>query len=58
MAPARTAAEVSEGLQQMFYVTGSYQGDVEMAQRIEEIMGRYGIDTDEIDEEEDFEGEI
>lgn len=57
-APARTTDEVAEGLQSMFYVTGSYEGDVALAQRVEDIVSRYGIDFDEIDEEEDFEGEM
>lgn len=56
--PARTTTEVVEGLSKMYYVTGSYEGDVELATRIENIMERHGIDPSEIDENEDFEDEV
>jgi len=53
--PATKAEQVSEGLAPMFYVTGTYEGDVKLATRVQEICERYDIVLD-YDEDEDFEG--
>lgn len=53
--PATKSAQVSEGLAPMFYVTGTYEGDVKLATRVQEICERYDIVLD-YDEDEDFEG--
>lgn len=54
-APANDPDQVSEGLAPMFYITGTYEGDVKLARRVKEICERYGIVLD-YDETEDFEG--
>lgn len=54
-APATDPDQVSEGLAPMFYITGTYEGDVKLARRVHEICERYGIVLD-YDETEDFEG--
>lgn len=53
--PATDPNQVQEGLAPMFYITGTYEGDVELAKKIQEICERYSIVVD-YDEEEDFEG--
>jgi hypothetical protein len=53
--PATTPEQVSPGLAPMFYVTGTYEGDVELARKVQEICERYDIVLD-YDEDEDFEG--
>jgi len=52
-APAQCPSEVIEGLSPMFYITNTYDGDVEIAQRIKDIHVRYNIKID--DEDEDLE---
>ena len=52
--PATDPAQVAEGLADMFYVTGTYEGDVEIATRVRDIRERYEIVAQD-DEEEDFE---
>ena len=54
--PAKDPAEVAEGLAPMFYVTGTYEGDVKLADRVRDIRERYEI-VAQNDEEEDF-GEV
>jgi hypothetical protein len=54
--PATEPSQVREGLATMFYVTGTYEGDVELADRVRDIRERYEI-VAQNDEEEDF-GEI
>lgn len=51
--PATSPAQVSEGLGGMFYVTGTYKGDVELARKIEDIIVRYDININETIEYED-----
>jgi len=53
--PATNPEQVSEGLAPMFYITGTYEGDVELATRVQEICSHYDIILDH-DEDEDFEG--
>ena len=50
-APAQCPDEVVEGLGAMFYITASYKGDVEIAQRIKDIHTRYNIEMDDDDED-------
>lgn len=54
--PGHLVSDVEKGLSAMFYVTGTYEGDVELMKRVEEIYERYGIDPTEMTdaEEEDF----
>lgn len=53
--PALTPDEVKDGLSIMFYVTGSYEGDLKLAKRIDKIRKSYEInESDEIDIEGDF----
>ena len=40
-APVEKAEDVPEGLAPMFYFSGTYEGDVAIANRIEEIKSRY-----------------
>ena len=54
--PAKDPSQVAEGLAPMFYVTGTYEGDVELAGRVRDIRERYEI-VAQNDEEEDF-GEV
>lgn len=43
--------EVPQGLMSMFYITGSYEGDLELNERLREIADRYQvIEEDEEDE--------
>lgn len=53
--PAKHPDEVDAGLAPMFYVTGSYNGDVDLAARVSEIVERYGVeDYYNEEDEEDF----
>lgn len=52
--PASSPSEVAEGLAPMFYVTGTYEGDMKLAERVRAIHERYDI-VEQDDEEEDFE---
>ena len=52
--PASDPAEVVPGLAPMFYITESYDGDMELAKKVHEIRDRYDI-TIADPEEEDFE---
>jgi hypothetical protein len=54
-APARDPKKVEKGLAPMFYVTGTYDGDVALAKKAQEIQIRYGVIEDN-PEEEDYEG--
>jgi len=51
--PATDPAKVVKGLAPMFYVTGTYEGDVELAKKAKAIIDRYDIEVDD-PEEEDF----
>lgn len=50
--PAKHPSEVEKGLAPMFYVTSSYEGDMELATRVQAICERYATSLD--DEDEDF----
>lgn len=50
--PARCREDVDKGLAPMFYVTGTYEGDIALADRVKEICERYNIE--ENDDDEDF----
>jgi len=52
--PASDPSEVVEGLAPMFYISGTYEGDVEIAERVHEIRDRYDIMVVN-PEDEDFE---
>jgi len=52
--PASDPSEVVPDLAAMFYVSGTYEGDIEIAKRVQIIRERYNI-VAENDEEEDFE---
>ncbi len=52
--PASDPSEVEQGLASMFYITGTYEGDVKIAERVHEIRDRYDIMVED-PEEEDFE---
>lgn len=54
-APALSPTQVSPGLGGMFYITNSYEGDVALAEKVEAIRNRYGIeihDVADLDEDE------
>ena len=53
--PATDPDLVVKGLAPCFYVTGTYEGDVDLARKAQEICERYDIELDH-DEDEDFEG--
>lgn len=53
-APAETPEQVSPGLSPMFYITGSYEADKELAAKIAEIRERYGIEIGEIEDDNDY----
>lgn len=53
-APAQSPEHVVDGLAPMFYVTLTYKGDLELAERVADIRRRYGIDLDEIEDYEDY----
>jgi hypothetical protein len=57
-APAQTPDEVPSDLGAMFYVTNSYEGDVAIAQHIQDIRERYGITRDDLDDLEIDEEEL
>lgn len=44
--PAQSLSQVEDNLPPMFYITGSYQGDKEIAARVERICERYQITLD------------
>lgn len=52
--PASDPTEVEQGLAPMFYITGTWEGDVELAKKVHAIRERYGIVVDD-PAEEDFE---
>lgn len=54
LAPASDPRDVEPNLSPMFYVTGSYEGDVELVTRIRDIRDRYDI-HEVAPEDEDFE---
>ena len=54
--PADDPAKVEPNLAPMFYVTGTYEGDLELAEKVKRIRERYDIVAQD-DKEEDF-GEI
>lgn len=49
-APATCPESVTPGLPTWSYVTGEYEGDVAIAARVKEIVDRYGIDVNDIDD--------
>lgn len=53
--PASDPSEVESGLAPMFYITLTYEGDVELAEKVKVIRDRYDIVAIN-PEEEDFEG--
>lgn len=54
LAPASNPDDVEPNLSKMFYVTGSYEGDVALVSRIKDIRDRYDL-HEVAPEEEDFE---
>lgn len=54
LAPASDPNDVEPNLAPMFYITGTYDGDVTLVSRIKEIRDRYDI-HDIAPEDEDFE---
>lgn len=48
--PATEEDQVEPGLSPFFYITNSYEGDLEIARTISEIKTRYGINSDEREE--------
>jgi len=52
--PASNPSEVAPNLAAMMYVTGTYEGDLELAERVQGIRERYDIVMQD-DDEEDFE---
>ena len=50
-APAQCPSEVEPDLSPMYYITASYAGDVEIAQRIVDIRERYSVTIDHDDED-------
>lgn len=55
--PARRVKDVEPGWAPMFYITGTYEGDIAIMQRIEEICQKYNLDLHSHDAKEDFVGE-
>ena len=53
--PASNPSEVAPNLAAMMYVTGTYEGDIALAERVQGIRERYDIVEQDDDEEEDFE---
>lgn len=51
--PASNPGMVEPRLASMFYITGTYEGDMKLAEKVQSIRERY--DIVEHDEEEDFE---
>lgn len=51
-APATCPSEVAPGLFAACYLTGTYEGDVKVAERVKEIVDRHGL-TVAHDEEAD-----
>ena len=54
LAPASDPNDVEPNLAPMFYITGTYDGDVTLVSRIKEIRDRYDI-HDIAPEDKDFE---
>lgn len=52
--PADHPTQVEPNLAPMFYVTGTYEGDLALAEKVQGIRERYDIVVTN-DEEEDFE---
>ena len=52
--PASDPSEVVPGLAPMFYITGTYEGDMQLAERVHEIRDRYDIMVTD-PKDEDFE---
>lgn len=48
--PATEEDQVEPGLSPFFYITNSYEGDLEIARTISEIKTRYGINSYEREE--------
>ena len=57
LAPASDPNDVEPNLAPMFYITGTYAGDVDLAGKIKEIKDRYDI-QEVAPEDEDFEEEL
>lgn len=49
-APATNVDDVHSGLLPMMYLTGSYDGDKALVQRVQDVIARYNIDVDSIDD--------
>jgi len=49
-APATHVKDVHPGLMPMFYISGSYEGDRALVQRIQDIVERYEIDVNTIED--------
>ena len=52
--PASDPAKVEPNLAPMFYITGTYEGDLKLAEKVKAIRERYDI-VEQNDEDEDFE---
>lgn len=52
--PATDPDDVDPGLAPMFYITGTYEGDVSLAKRVQEICDRYDVAEDIDDENKDL----
>jgi len=52
--PAMDPDDVDAGLAPMFYVTGTYKGDLELADEVKNICDRYDIHNEDIDDDEDL----
>lgn len=50
--PATSVDDVQPNLGATFYHTGTYSGDLEIVARIESICKKYGIDDNDIDQED------
>ena len=46
--PALSRSEVVKGMFSSYYLTGSYEGDVSMIHKVEDIMERHGISSADI----------
>lgn len=55
--PAKNRKDVEPGLAPMFYVTGTYEGDLVLADRVAEICDRYGVEEEDYGEEDFVEAE-
>lgn len=56
-APAERPEQVESGLSPMFYVTGNYEDDRDIAVKIQQIRDRHGIEAGEIEDDKDYSDE-